>query len=82
MGADFRFMGKHISELYETVRNSSGKDRQTDWNNVEQRVKEQLPLRAVTCIQVSSKLASHYKVSLRCLNFLYYSCRKHSLVFI
>ncbi|XP_065054480.1 cyclin N-terminal domain-containing protein 1-like isoform X2 [Rhopilema esculentum] len=56
-----RFMGKHISELYETVRNSSGKDRRTDWNNVEQRVKEQLPLRAVTCIQVSSKLASHYK---------------------
>lgn len=56
-------MERHIRELYDTVRSSSSKDRQNDWLNVEQRLQEQIPLRAVSCIQVASKLATHYKVN-------------------
>ena len=62
-------MERHIRELYDTVRSSSSKDRQSDWHNVEQRLKEQLPLRAVSCIQVASKLAMHYKVQIKCKAF-------------
>ena len=55
-------MERHIRELYNTVRSSSSKDRQSEWHNVEQRLKEQILLRAISCIQVSSKLSTHYKV--------------------
>ena len=63
-------MESHIRELYETVRSSSSIDRQSEWHDVEQRLKEQMPLRAVSCIQVSSKLATHYKVELNILSML------------
>ena len=55
-------MTKHISELYEIVKNSSSKEKQLDWGAVETRLKDQIPLRAASCIQLASKLVSHYKV--------------------
>ncbi|XP_057294973.1 cyclin N-terminal domain-containing protein 1-like [Hydractinia symbiolongicarpus] len=55
------FMSKHITELYEIVKNSSSKEKQVDWKSVEARIKDQAPLRALSCIQVASKLISHYK---------------------
>ena len=58
----FRFMSIHITELHEIVKNSSSKEKQLDWGSVEDRIKDQIPLRAVTCIQLASKLVSHYKV--------------------
>eukprot|EP00794_Sanderia_malayensis_P014114 gene14114-15589_t len=56
-----RFMAKHISELYDIVRTSSSADRKGEWDRVEKRIKEQLPLRLISSIQVASKLVSHYK---------------------
>lgn len=59
----YRFMCKHISELYEVVKTSSCKEKQLDWDAVATRIKDQLQLRAASCIQVASKLVSHYDVS-------------------
>ena len=56
-------MLKHIQEVYDAVRSSSSKDKQADWRSVESRLKEQFPLRASSCVQVASKMTSHYKVS-------------------
>lgn len=56
-----KFMLKHVNELYEIVVSSSSKEKQLDWSSVEARIIDQVPLRAVTCIQLASKLVSHYK---------------------
>ena len=55
-------MTKHINELYEIVQRSSSKEKQLDWSSVESRITDQVPLRAVTCVQIASKLISNYKV--------------------
>ena len=55
-------MTKHINELYEIVQRSSSKEKQLDCSSVESRITDQVPLRAVTCVQIASKLISNYKV--------------------
>ena len=53
---------KHTNELYEIVQRCSSKEKQLDWSPVESRITDQVPLRAVTCVQIASKLISSYKV--------------------
>jgi hypothetical protein len=55
-------MAKHVSELYEFIRSNTDEDQKENWCEVEKRVKTQLPLRIVSCVQIASKLLSHYKV--------------------
>lgn len=57
-----RFMAKHICDLYELIRSNSETNLQRNWKEVENRVKTQLPLRVMSCVQLASKLTSHYKV--------------------
>ncbi|XP_028396796.1 cyclin N-terminal domain-containing protein 1-like [Dendronephthya gigantea] len=56
-----RFMIKHIVGLYQFIQTSSGMDKQKDWNEVENRIKVQMPLRLLSCVQLASKLSSHCK---------------------
>lgn len=60
-----RFMAKHICDLYELIRSNSETNLQRNWKEVENRVKTQLPLRVMSCVQLASKLTSHYKVKSR-----------------
>lgn len=57
-----RFMVKHITELSAHVRNSLSTKSPIEWKDVETRVKNQVPLRAVSCAQLASKLSSHYTI--------------------
>ena len=55
------FMQKHVEEIYNHVHNpASGKN--YAWSTVEGRVKSQVLLRALTCLQIGSKLTSHYNI--------------------
>ena len=56
-------MTKHISDLQEIVKTSSSQDKQLDWNSVEARIYDQVILRVMTCVQIASKMISHYQVS-------------------
>ena len=58
----FRFMIRHILDLYEHVLAGPPEDRQREWNVILQRIYNQVHLRMVSCCQVASKLISHYKV--------------------
>ena len=58
-----KFMVAHVSSLYRQIRELSLKDQQKGWRDVEERISRQLPLRAVSCVQIASKLTSHSKVS-------------------
>lgn len=71
----FRFMVQHIVSLYEFIQNSTAVDKQQDWDEVEERIKAQMPLRLLSCVQLASKISSHHKVA--CL-FQYY-CEISSL---
>ena len=55
-------MAKHVCGLYELIRSNSDTNQQRNWKEVENRVKTQLPLRVMSCVQLASKLTSHYKV--------------------
>ena len=57
-----RFMVSHIKELYTHVKDSRSNSSPIDWNEVETRLKHQIPLRAVSCVQLASKLNSHYNL--------------------
>lgn len=67
-----RFMVNHIKELHQHVTESEKGNSPIQWTDVESRLKHQIPLRAVSCVQLASKLSSHYSiVSLgRAKNFL------------
>ena len=52
----------HIEELYTHVRNSSATESPLVWKDVEERLKHQITLRAVSCVQLASKLSSHYNL--------------------
>ncbi|KAL4221667.1 hypothetical protein ACF0H5_019924 [Mactra antiquata] len=56
-----RFMNKHVEELYNHVK-ESGQNKATEWNEIMKRVKNQVELRIVSCIQISSKLTSHHRI--------------------
>ena len=55
-------MIKHICSLYQFIQTSSAVDKLKDWNDVEARIKVQMPLRLLSCVQLASKLSSHRKV--------------------
>jgi hypothetical protein len=56
-------MMKHIRSLYQFIQTSSAVDKLLkDWNDVEARIKVQMPLRLLSCVQLASKLSSHRKV--------------------
>lgn len=57
-----RFMVRHIKELYEHVCSSANSNSPITWRDVEERLKHQLTLRAVSCVQLASKLSSHYRL--------------------
>ena len=57
-----RFMENHIVELAEHVRGTQGSSSPISWSEVETRLKHQVPLRAVSCVQLASKLSSHYGI--------------------
>lgn len=54
-----KFMQSHVKEIYDHVHNPS-KDKSYSWSTVEGRVKSQVILRALSCVQISNKLTSHY----------------------
>ncbi|CAB4019759.1 Hypothetical predicted protein [Paramuricea clavata] len=56
-----RFMIKHIRSLYQFIQTSTAVDKLKDWNEVEARIKVQMPLRLLSCVQLASKLSSHRK---------------------
>ena len=56
------FMTKHIEELYNHVRNTQKTESPINWDTVEERLRHQVALRALTCVQLSSKLSLHYKI--------------------
>lgn len=57
-----RFMERHITELYDHVQSTQGTSSPISWSEVETRLKHQVPLRAVSCVQLASKLSSHYSI--------------------
>ena len=57
-----RFMQRHIVELREHVCGTQGTSSPISWSEVETRLKHQVPLRAVSCVQLASKLSSHYSI--------------------
>ena len=56
------FMSRHISELYHHVQLSQTSQSPISWETVEARLKHQVTLRALTCLQLASKLSLHYKI--------------------
>ena len=69
-----RFMAKHVCDLYDLIRSNSETNLQRNWKEVENRIKTQLPLRVMSCVQLASKLTSHYKVSTQKLLQRQYTC--------
>ena len=57
-------MVKHIHGLYQIIQSSSAVDKLKNWNEVEARIKVQIPLRLLSCVQLASKLSSNSKVNL------------------
>ena len=57
-----RFMEKHIEELHDHVQSTKATAGPISWDEVETRLKHQVPLRAVSCVQLASKLSSHYTI--------------------
>ena len=62
-------MAKHVCSLYDLIRSNSDTNQQKNWKEVENRVKTQVPLRIMSCVQLASKLTSHYKVRGRPFDF-------------
>ena len=57
-----RFMSHHIAELMQHVLDTKNTDNPIEWCHVEERIKHQITLRAVTCVQLASKVSSHYTI--------------------
>ena len=57
-----RFMSRHIAELMQHVLDTKKTDNPMEWCHVEERIKHQITLRAVTCVQLASKVSSHYTI--------------------
>ena len=57
-----RFMSHHIVELMRHVLDTKKTDSPMEWCHVEERIKHQITLRAVTCVQLASKVSSHYTI--------------------
>lgn len=57
-----RFMSQHICELYEHVQASQQTSSPINWETVEGRLTHQITLRALSCVQLASKIGLHYKI--------------------
>lgn len=57
-----KFMSKHVTELYAYVQSTKNFQSPIDWVTVQDRLTHQVTLRAVTCIQLASKVSLHYKI--------------------
>ena len=57
-----RFMSKHVVELYQHVLSTRNTASPIDWQTVEGRLIHQVSLRALTSVQLASKLCLHYKI--------------------
>ena len=57
-------MKQHIHDLYEHVRTSSGiKRRAEEWETVLRRVRNQLPLRVMSCCRIAGQLVTSCQVN-------------------
>ncbi|XP_003387408.1 PREDICTED: cyclin N-terminal domain-containing protein 1-like [Amphimedon queenslandica] len=56
------FMSRHVCELYLHVQLSQTSNSPISWESVESRLAHQVSLRALTCLQLASKLSLHYKI--------------------
>lgn len=57
-----RFMSRHVCELYDHVQLSKSSPQPINWDTVEERLTHQVTLRALSCLQLASKLSLHYKI--------------------
>ncbi|XP_060600552.1 cyclin N-terminal domain-containing protein 1-like [Ruditapes philippinarum] len=58
-----RFMLQHVQDLHEHVVNTHPvKTRMKEWQEIQKRVSNQVVLRVISCIQIASKLTSHYRI--------------------
>ena len=57
-----RFMASHVTELYAHVQSTRKSSSPIEWETVQDRLTHQVTLRAVTCIQLASKMSLHYKI--------------------
>ncbi|KAF0295905.1 Cyclin N-terminal domain-containing protein 1 [Amphibalanus amphitrite] len=58
-----RFMETHMAEMHQYIVTKVERDsRQKEWKNLLERIRSQAILRMLSCIQISSKLALHYKI--------------------
>lgn len=57
-----RFMSHHVCELYNHVEQTQHSQSPINWTTVEERLTHQITLRALSCLQLASKLSLHYKI--------------------
>ncbi|KAL3862449.1 hypothetical protein ACJMK2_008413 [Sinanodonta woodiana] len=57
-----RFMLKHVKELYSYVLTSKNRNKNKSWMDIKARVHNQVFLRVISCIQIASKVTSHYRI--------------------
>lgn len=55
-----RFLAHHVMELRSYVRNNQDTENPQPWTTIEERIMNQIVLRALTSIQLASKMDSHY----------------------
>ncbi len=56
------FMTKHVTELYVHVQSTRNSNSPIDWETVQNRLSHQVTLRAITCIQLASKMSLHSEI--------------------
>jgi len=57
-------MKQHVYDLYEHVRTSSAVvGRSAEWETVKRRVKNQVPLRVLSCCRLATQLVSNCQVT-------------------
>jgi len=65
-------MKQHVVDLYEHVRAGSGAESRADeWHSVMRRVRQQLPLRVVSCCRIAAQLVDDCQVVYRTLSLLH-----------
>ena len=58
-----RFMETHMVEMYQHITTKVERaNREKEWKSLLERIRSQAILRMLSCIQISSKLALHYKI--------------------
>ncbi|XP_014665746.1 PREDICTED: cyclin N-terminal domain-containing protein 1-like [Priapulus caudatus] len=62
MTADVRFMYEHVKQLYSNVKVRDSSCKRKDWEEILDKLRHQVPLRALSCLQLASKMSSHYNI--------------------